>query len=215
MNIKKKNFVATRTILIPSHICKPVVEAVGDHFLKRSLRLKNINNIQTEHEHTQTFTPRGSQGTITLILPLVVDKATCLLLVIEPLSLVIFHFLLLPFISCIVVIIVIVIDCYYNGSFSVSVSQFVIVSCLQRTTTILIACALLAVVRLVILKIAVRNVKTGLAISATMWVSIQPSCLPSIKRSVRGKPRPLPLQGFPPLCMSPCVTCHPQCVEVL
>ena len=66
------------------------------------------------------------------------------------------------------------------------------------------------------LKIVVRIVTTGLTRNVAMLVSILIHCQPSAKRSVRGKPRPLPLlfQGVSLLCLSPCVTYHPQCVQM-
>ena len=90
---EKSSFVATRTNLIPSHSRKPLMEAVVNHSLKRSLETQNVNNIQTER--TQIFTARGSEGTITLILPLVTNKATCMLVSLDPPSLC-FPFSLLP-----------------------------------------------------------------------------------------------------------------------
>ena len=78
-------FVATRAILIPSRSFKPLVEGVVDHSLKQSWKLKNISNVQTEY--TQIFTTKGGEGTLTLVISLIVDKGTCLLLFIEPFSL--------------------------------------------------------------------------------------------------------------------------------
>ena len=69
------------------------METVVNHSLKRSLETQNVNNTQTER--TQIFTARGSEGTIILILPLVTNKATCMLISLDP-PLLCFPFSLLP-----------------------------------------------------------------------------------------------------------------------
>ena len=42
--------------------------------------------------------------------------------------------------------------------------------------------------------------------------SILLSCQPSVRERLR--PLPLPFQGTPPQCLSPCITYHPKCVQV-